>query len=155
MELPKYQLNAPFWDNSTLWPEGTIIHFRGTPNEEMVPLNPQAEEKMRAYLDVLDRGAEAKAIMDGKAFIKRNPDLGAFVQDAMADRPRVKHEMPRVNDKVPVRPDMVPAHQRRQRAMSGDVVKGELPQPPKRGMEPAVAILGTTYTDDMRGTSRG
>jgi len=155
LEVPKYRLNAPYWDNSTLWPEGTTLHFRGTPNEEMVPLNEPAEAKMRAYQETLDRGAELKALMDGKAFVKRNPDLGEFVQEAMGDRPKIAREMPRTNEKVPVRPDMVPAHQRRAQARTGDVVRGEMPEPPKRGAEPPVAILGTTYTDDMRGTSRG
>ncbi len=156
LEVPKYRLNAPYWDNATLWPEGTTITFRGEPNEEMVPLNEPAVERMLAYQAKLDRGAEAKAIMDGKAFVKRNPDMGEFMQDAMADRPRIPREIPRTNEAIPVRPDMMNPEQKRQYRARGKLVDhAELPEAPKPGSDPVVNILGTTYTDDMRGTSRG
>lgn len=57
IETPQYRLVKPFYADDTYFPEGTIIEFDGTPNEQMEPLNASAMERSRAYIEKLNEGA--------------------------------------------------------------------------------------------------
>lgn len=153
-EVPRYRLLAPLWDSSDcqLWPEGTVVSFVGVPNDHMEPLNGEAERRLRQHLDHLDKLAEIKAAMDGRAFQRRAGDLADAVAEEYTFEKR-RSEIPRSPaEPVPVRPDLVSAAEQRRRARGRPkmVMDAQLPEAPKMpdGVGRVVPILGTDYTRD-------
>jgi len=154
MEHPRYKLLAPFnAENDTLYPEGTVITYLGEPNEHMQPLNGAAEDRMADFLRKLDKFAELKAAIDGKAFVKRAGDLGDFAEEAMRSRPREPRAVPGSDGVAPVRPDLeTKAMREARRARRAQALLGaDLPLPPKRGEAQAapIPILGSISRPDQ------
>lgn len=153
-EIPRYRLLAPLYDSSEcqLWPEGTIISFRGSPNEHMEPLNDAAERSVREFLDQLDRMAELKAALDNRAFVKRAGDLGEAVAAEYTFEKRRSEPQRTSGEQRPVRTDLETPAQRRKnmRGRPKVVVDAVLPEAPKQaeGVGRVVPILGTDYTGD-------
>lgn len=56
VEEPHYYLRKPCFFDDRLIPENATISYNGTPNEEMVPLNEAAREKVRAFFATLKDG---------------------------------------------------------------------------------------------------
>lgn len=102
-DKPIYQLNADcFLDDDTIHREGEQIIYPGVPNEQMVPLNDLARERMRAYLQELDEGARLKAEMMGRRFTGRPTDWQDQVAQTRADAEALKkREMPIVPSEAP------------------------------------------------------
>lgn len=87
-DVPAYeQLNPQgfFADDCTLYPEGEVLVWDGTPNEYMKPLNAPARERMEAFLKELDGGAMAVAKKYDRPYTGRITDLADQVAQGMAD----------------------------------------------------------------------
>lgn len=148
-EVPEYRLLAPaFLEDETLHDAGKIIKYWGCPNEHMEALNAPAEARLREYLEELEDGAREVARQNGRTFRGRSRDLGDQVAEAVGSRPREPSRivMPKHNDDIPVRPDMVPISRRR-RADAGKVVSVKA-APKKNRPDTPVAIQGSHYTAD-------
>lgn len=162
-EYPRYRvLDAKgfFADNHTLYPQGTELTWLGPPNELMEPLNDAAVDRMTEYLAELDRWAEIKAKLDGRA-AARSIDLGDAVLQAMLDRPKAPPRKMPVRGDAPARPDMMTKEQKRA-ALAKSQVMGVVPVETGRstvrrappGPPGPIPILGTTYTGDAQHQAR-
>lgn len=96
METPQYKLLKPFYADDTLFPEGAVVSFLGTPNEQMEPLNEPAKQKFAEFIKRVEDGAAAAGRISRK--------LEDIVQQEVMNRPR---EQPRVS--VPQYNPEVPA----------------------------------------------
>lgn len=87
--VPKYRLNsACFLENDTLYFEGDVIGYLGTPNTEMVPLNELARARMQAYVDSLNEAAWQKARLHGRTYIPNVQDFADLMATNLADERR-------------------------------------------------------------------
>lgn len=55
-------------DKDKLWMPGQALYFDGEPNQDLVPLNKMAYDKMTEFWDKLDALGERKAKKEGKAY---------------------------------------------------------------------------------------
>lgn len=82
-ELPRYRiLNYPgfFGPDDTLYPPDTEILFDGVPNEEMLPLNDAAKQRMIAYVKGLNDAHRSNMTERGLSpDIKRPTGLGEAI----------------------------------------------------------------------------
>lgn len=153
-------LNEQGWfgPDDTLHPRGSVIAWDGGLNEHLEPLNQAAEDRMREYLDHLDRMGELKAELEGRTFIRRAGDLGEVAAEAMANRPKFERSMPRSNPDAPIRPDMQPAAAKRaalaKRAKQLLGVQEPPQQRPNDQAQKVVNVLGSTYTGDAQKDAR-
>lgn len=85
-EVPKYRIQSPvFLENDTLYEEGDVIDYLGTPNQEMMPLNDAAQARMKDYIGYLNECAREKANMYGRTFIVPVGDHAAMIAQNFAD----------------------------------------------------------------------
>lgn len=67
-DMPAYMViekRGFFDDNDHLWQKGSMIYWEGTPNPGLDPLNEPAEERMREYLNMLDKKADEVCALKG------------------------------------------------------------------------------------------
>lgn len=69
-DVPVYRIKeGKFYADDELYEAGSIIAWNETPNLEMEPLNPLANEAMREFLKDLDVKGKEVAAKNGKAYI--------------------------------------------------------------------------------------
>jgi hypothetical protein len=93
VERPKYKILSPsgfFGPDDHLYIEDekgnpAVIFYDGEPNEDMEPLNEAAEDRMRTYLDKLDKLAEEVAIKNKRPFVGRPRSLDGAIALAKHD----------------------------------------------------------------------
>lgn len=147
-EVPKYRLLAPHFLEDECWRDaGTVIEYNGCPSEHMEPMNDAATRVMTGFLEELDNGAALKAEMQGRVARPRMKDLGDQVLEAVSERPREARQMPKYDDDVPMRPDMV-SKSRRRNNRADLVVSAESPKRGPRDESKTIAIQGRHYTGD-------
>ena len=60
-----------FDDKDKFWQPGQALYFDGVPNQDLVPLNKLAHDRMQAFLDYIDELGEKKAKKDGRAYVRK------------------------------------------------------------------------------------
>lgn len=154
-ELPRYFLNSPVFLEDNHYPKGCVIEWDDVPNLEMVPMNPPAEARMRAFLEEVTYGAQVVAAQRGRNFYglvtDRNVLLDTYRQDVkneMAQPTSPVVQMPVRRDEVPVMPTTdaaLAAARRNPKGGKVGKVQGPPQQTPDRGpMAPAVVGRGVS-----------